>query len=381
MFAVYESVMKTCGDKEIAISMAISAGRAISLYHPGNVDPKSRLIFDTLQAVTKETVHVDDAIYIASLSGDSDYPDYPFGCIDSALRRNDVSCDGVEGEEENETNELDENGDVNMNTKTRIAHSAVYDIFCDNKPVHGKWVTGDYVEFAPIGIANYVANVNAAIEHYKNNPLNPLGRVERVIYGVNFIAHVYTAYEAAVSPTDEQYRLSNPQYIIKGDGWTSYINLKKMKEKPKWIHGVTFETHGIVMRTTTLPPLPFPVVPRRLAQPAQASLAEPIVAPPTEPIAAPIIAPPAEQNQSVFTNPTRISDMLCVFLGVPPGSLMSRSEVMTRICAYAKAHRLIDRRQFIRADPALLDLLFLTPNDELKILNLPHFLKPHYLRA
>ena len=182
MRAVYESVMKTCGDEEIAISMAITAGRAISLYHPGNVDPKSRLIFDTLQAVTKGTVRVDDAIYIASLSVLPGDPDYPFGCIESALRRNDVSCDGVEGEEENEDNEDDEN----INTKPRIAHSAVFDIFCDNKPVHGKWVTGDYVEFAPIGIANYVANVGAVLSAYKN----PLGRVERVIYGVNFIANV-----------------------------------------------------------------------------------------------------------------------------------------------------------------------------------------------
>jgi chromatin remodeling complex protein RSC6 len=83
---------------------------------------------------------------------------------------------------------------------------------------------------------------------------------------------------------------------------------------------------------------------------------------------------------SVFTKPIRISDMLCVFLGVPPGSLMSRSEVTKRVCDYAKTHNLLDK-QVIRADPALRMLLSLTPDDELRILNLQHFLKPHYLRA
>jgi len=209
-----------------------------------------------------------------------------------------------------------------------------------------------------------VANIGAVFSAYKN----PLEKVERVIYGVNFIANVYTAYEDAVSPTDEQYRLSNPQYVIKGTGWTSYVNLKEMKEKPEWIHGVTYESRGIVMTTTTAPPLPFPVVPRRLAPPAHA------------PLAAPDEVPHTERKESVFTKPIPISDMLCVFLGVPQGSLLSRSEVTKRICDYAKAHRLLDK-QVIRADPALRMLLSLTPNDELQILNLQRFLKPHYLRA
>ena len=61
------------------------------------------------------------------------------------------------------------------------------------------------------------------------------------------------------------------------------------------------------------------------------------------------------------------------------GSLLSRSEVTTKVCAYAKSHQLMDK-QVIKADAALRKLLALTEKDELKILNLQRFLKPHYLK-
>ena len=89
---------------------------------------------------------------------------------------------------------------------------------------------------------------------------------------------------------------------------------------------------------------------------------------------------PVVKKESVFTKPTPISDALCTFLGVAKGSSLSRSEVTTKVCGYAKSHQLMDK-QVIKADAALRKLLALTEKDELKILNLQRYLKPHYLKA
>ena len=378
--AVYESAMKACGDEEIAINMAIAAGRAMTAVYPNTVDITSRRIFDTLQTVTNGTVHLDDALYIASLASMPGDPDYPCDCIHSALERDGVKVEGVDN-----TPVMDDEDDEDDNEDEFLeASGKVLGIFSDNADNFGssqmgmiQTVAGAKIELSPIGIANYVANVGAVLSAYKN----PLVKVERVIYGINFIAHVYTVYENAVSPTDEQYRLSNPQYVIKGMGWTSYVNLKAMVEKPEWIHGVTYEVEEVAMRYVPSPAAP--------AVPSTVAAASPVVAPVATTVAEGVnavqgspqsAAPHTERKESVFTKPTPISDMLCVFLGVPQGSLMSRSEVTTRVCAYAKTHNLLDK-QVIRADPALRMLLSLTPNNELTILNLQRFLKPHYLTA
>ena len=89
---------------------------------------------------------------------------------------------------------------------------------------------------------------------------------------------------------------------------------------------------------------------------------------------------PVVKKESVFTKPTPISDALCTFLGVAKGSSLSRSEVTTKVCGYAKSHQLMDK-QVIKADAPLRKLLALTEKDELKILNLQRYLKPHYLKA
>jgi len=88
----------------------------------------------------------------------------------------------------------------------------------------------------------------------------------------------------------------------------------------------------------------------------------------------------APKKESVFTKPTPISDSLCTFLGVAKGSLLSRSAVTTAVCKYAKDHNLMEK-QIIKADGALRKLLALKETDELKILNLQRYLKPHYLKA
>jgi chromatin remodeling complex protein RSC6 len=85
------------------------------------------------------------------------------------------------------------------------------------------------------------------------------------------------------------------------------------------------------------------------------------------------------KKESVFTKPSKISDALCVFLGKAKGTQMSRSEVTTAVCAYAKQKGLMDK-QVIKADAPLRKLLNITEKDELKILNLQRYLKPHYIK-
>lgn len=87
----------------------------------------------------------------------------------------------------------------------------------------------------------------------------------------------------------------------------------------------------------------------------------------------------APKKETIFTKPTPISDALCGFLGVAKGSQVSRSEVTSRVCKYAKDKGLMEK-QNIKADAALRKLLSLKESDELKILNLQRYLKPHYLK-
>jgi chromatin remodeling complex protein RSC6 len=85
------------------------------------------------------------------------------------------------------------------------------------------------------------------------------------------------------------------------------------------------------------------------------------------------------KKDTVFTKPTPISDALCTFLGLAKGTQVSRSEVTTRVCRYAKENALMVK-QVIKADAPLRKLLALTEADELKILNLQRYLKPHYIK-
>jgi chromatin remodeling complex protein RSC6 len=87
----------------------------------------------------------------------------------------------------------------------------------------------------------------------------------------------------------------------------------------------------------------------------------------------------APKKPTIFKQPTPISDSLCAFLGVAKGTLISRSEVTSRVCKYAKDKGLMEK-QNIKADAALRKLLALKEGDDLKILNLQRFLKPHYIK-
>lgn len=89
---------------------------------------------------------------------------------------------------------------------------------------------------------------------------------------------------------------------------------------------------------------------------------------------------PVAKKPTVFTIPTQISDALCTFLGESKGTLVSRADVTTRVCKYARDHKLMDK-QIIKADAPLRKLLGLKETDELKILNLQKYLAPHYTAA
>jgi len=86
---------------------------------------------------------------------------------------------------------------------------------------------------------------------------------------------------------------------------------------------------------------------------------------------------PIAKKPSVFTIPTQISDALATFLGLAKGTQISRSEVTTRVCKYAKEHNLMDK-QNIKPDAALRKLLGLVETDVLRILNLQKYLSKHY---
>jgi len=86
---------------------------------------------------------------------------------------------------------------------------------------------------------------------------------------------------------------------------------------------------------------------------------------------------PVVKKPSVFTIPTQISDALATFLGLAKGTQISRSEVTTRVCKYAKEHNLMDK-QNIKPDAALRKLLGVKESDQLRILNLQKYLSDHY---
>ena len=86
------------------------------------------------------------------------------------------------------------------------------------------------------------------------------------------------------------------------------------------------------------------------------------------------------KKPSVFTKPQQITDALCVFLGKPKGTLISRSDVTRGIMTYVKDKKL-NNKQDINPDAALRKLLAVSESEKVTILNLQRFLKTHYIKA
>jgi len=92
----------------------------------------------------------------------------------------------------------------------------------------------------------------------------------------------------------------------------------------------------------------------------------------------------AKSSPNGFAKASKITDELCVFLGVPSGSERSRTDVTREIHKYVQAHNLSDpkNKRIILAhkDAKLKALLGSTDKDEISYFNLQKFLKHHFIK-
>lgn len=91
----------------------------------------------------------------------------------------------------------------------------------------------------------------------------------------------------------------------------------------------------------------------------------------------------ARTSPSGFAKPTKISDEMCDFLGVPRGTEMSRTDVTRKINAYVKQHNLNkpDNKRIILPDAKLKKILGVTGNEEVSFFVLQRYIKNHFLKA
>lgn len=91
----------------------------------------------------------------------------------------------------------------------------------------------------------------------------------------------------------------------------------------------------------------------------------------------------ARSTPNGFAKPTKISDELCTFLGVPKGTEKSRTEVTREINKYVKKHDLSNpkNKRIILPDATLKKLLNSKNTDEVTYFNLQKFLKHHFIKA
>ena len=87
--------------------------------------------------------------------------------------------------------------------------------------------------------------------------------------------------------------------------------------------------------------------------------------------------------QSGFSKPTKISDALCDFFGIPHGTELARTEVTKRITAYVKANNLQDPsdKRKINPDAKLKGILEIPAGVQLSFFNLQSCVKSHFIKA
>lgn len=86
-----------------------------------------------------------------------------------------------------------------------------------------------------------------------------------------------------------------------------------------------------------------------------------------------------KRGPSIFEIPTKVTDELCVFLGKPKGTLISRSNVTKEVNNYVKAHNLKNKHD-IKPDAALKKLLQVPEGEQLTYFNLQRYLNRHYVK-
>lgn len=83
-----------------------------------------------------------------------------------------------------------------------------------------------------------------------------------------------------------------------------------------------------------------------------------------------------------FAKPTKLSDELCKFLKVPPGTEMGRTQVTKMLTEYVKKNNLQQEqdKRVINPDPALRGVLKTGPEDKVTYFNLQKFIKHHFVK-
>lgn len=86
---------------------------------------------------------------------------------------------------------------------------------------------------------------------------------------------------------------------------------------------------------------------------------------------------------SGFVKPAQISKELATFLGVPPDTMMARTDVTKLITKYVKTHSLQaqDNGRKILPDDKLNKLLKVEKGDEVTYFNLQKYMKPHFIKS
>lgn len=89
------------------------------------------------------------------------------------------------------------------------------------------------------------------------------------------------------------------------------------------------------------------------------------------------------RTPSGFAKPTKLSDDLCSFLGVPNGSQMARTDVTRVINEYIKKNSLQDTKdkRTIVPDEKLMSILKLGDDDKLTYFNLQKFIKHQFQKV
>ena len=90
-----------------------------------------------------------------------------------------------------------------------------------------------------------------------------------------------------------------------------------------------------------------------------------------------------KKTPSGFAKPTKLSDVLCDFLGVAKGTEMARTDVTRRLNAYIKENHLQDEKdkRKIHPDVKLSKVLTVKEGDNLTFFNLQTALKDNFIKA
>ena len=91
----------------------------------------------------------------------------------------------------------------------------------------------------------------------------------------------------------------------------------------------------------------------------------------------------AKKTPSGFAKPTKLSNELCAFLEVEPGTELARTDVTRRINQYIKENNLQfpDDKRKIRPDAKLSSVLNLKDGDNLTFFNLQSYIKHNFVKT